>query len=372
MTRFSVEREPALMPAPVMLNRKCNACGGESSTGECAECGTEERDPERFEEQEFSLSPGAAPRKDIAPAVVHDVIGGAGAPLTLREREFFEPRLGHDFSRVRVHSDMRAAESARAVAADAYTVGNHVVLGDGHRDGGARYAVLAHELAHVVQQSGASAPARGDLRIASADHATEREADAVARAVTRNVRSLPGERSIQQVARQSGGTSGGGTGCPCCITAVGIANIARIDTTARMGHSFDLQIAMDRPASGPAGECVLEWWEKTNVPAIPGHAPNTWTDMFALFPQSPTFAPWRNRGTTCGTSQPVTIMDPPSLGKSPGRTVTRTLEFRLVVNSMPATSDSGCAEASKQVTAKQVLVMTNGAADWGASSFTTP
>jgi hypothetical protein len=370
MTRLSVERTPALNPAPVMLNRRCNACGAENSTGECAECAIEERDPEQNGDQEYSLSPVAGPRKNVAPGIVHDVIAGSGSPLTARERAFFEPRLGHDFSRVRVHSDLRAAESARAVQADAYTVGDHVVLGHDHRDGLARHGVLAHELAHVVQQSGAPAPARGDLRIAAPDHATEREADAVARAVTRNARSIPSARSDQQVARQSGGGLLGG--CPCCISGLSIANITRIDNATHMGHSFDLQIAMDRPASGSAGECVLEWWEKTDVPAIPGHRPNTWTDMYALYPQSPTFDPWKNRGTTCGSSQGVTINDPPGLGKTPGRTVTRTLEFRLVVNSMPADSTSGCAEASKQVTAKQVLVMTSGTPDWGASSFTTP
>ncbi|TFI56931.1 DUF4157 domain-containing protein [Sphingomonas parva] len=371
MTRLSVERAPALTPAPVVVNRRCTACGNESTQAECPECAGEDRDPEQLDEQEFSVSPCGGPSKDVAPGIVHDVIEGAGAPLTARERSFFEPRLGHDFSRVRVHSDMRAAEAARAVDADAFTVGRHVVLGGRHRDGLARHNVLAHELAHVVQQSGGAAPPRGELRIAAPDHATEREADAVAHAVARAVPAAPHERSDQQVARQSGGGLVPSS-CPCCITGLSIANITRIDNATHMGHSFDLQIAMDRPSSGPAGECVLEWWEKTDVPAIPGHPPNTWTDMFANFPTSPTFAPWHNRGTTCSSSQGVTINDPPSLGKRAGRTVTRTLEFRLVVNSMPASSDSGCAEASKQVTAKQVLVMTSGTPDWTASSFTTP
>ena len=77
-----------------------------------------------------------------------------GEPLTPSTRAFFEPRFGHDFSRVRIHRDAPAAASARAVAAHAYTVGHHVVFARG------RYApqiasgraLLAHELAHVVQQ----------------------------------------------------------------------------------------------------------------------------------------------------------------------------------------------------------------------------
>ncbi len=69
-----------------------------------------------------------------------------------------EPRLGHDFSGVRVHTDDRAAESARAVNAVAYTVGAHVVFdraqyAPASRDG---RRLLAHELTHVVQQGRAA------------------------------------------------------------------------------------------------------------------------------------------------------------------------------------------------------------------------
>jgi hypothetical protein len=67
----------------------------------------------------------------------------------------FEPRFGYDFSSVRIHRDKRAAESARAVNALAYTVGTNVVLGPGlypfQTAHGKR--VLAHELSHVIQQS---------------------------------------------------------------------------------------------------------------------------------------------------------------------------------------------------------------------------
>ncbi len=94
-----------------------------------------------------------------------------------------------------------------------------------------------------------------------------------------------------------------------------------------------------------------------------------WHDMHALVPTSPTFDPWRNRGGTCETSQAVVINDPPALGKRPGRTVTRTLEFDIKVFSA---SGSSCANTSKNVTATQVLNMVNGAPDWPGSSFTTP
>jgi hypothetical protein len=79
--------------------------------------------------------------------------GEAGHPLEPRTRADMESRFGHDFGHVRVVTDSQAAESARGVSAQAYTRGSQIVFGAG------RYAprspqgreLLAHELAHVVQ-----------------------------------------------------------------------------------------------------------------------------------------------------------------------------------------------------------------------------
>jgi hypothetical protein len=91
---------------------------------------------------------------------VDEVVRTPGLPLGRATRVDMEARFGQDFGRVRVHTDARAAESARAVNALAYTVGAHVVFGPGqyapHSPAGRRLA--AHELAHVVQQS------QGDTR----------------------------------------------------------------------------------------------------------------------------------------------------------------------------------------------------------------
>lgn len=78
-----------------------------------------------------------------------------GAPLEHGTREFMERRFGHDFSRVRVHADSAAASSAKLAGAQAYTVGNNVVFGSGQYAPGspAGRQLLAHELAHVVQQN---------------------------------------------------------------------------------------------------------------------------------------------------------------------------------------------------------------------------
>ena len=79
-----------------------------------------------------------------------------GQPLSKSERAYFEPRFGADFSQVRLHSDAQAAESARAVNAKAYTQGQDVVFGVGQYAPGTGEGrrLMAHELTHVVQQSG--------------------------------------------------------------------------------------------------------------------------------------------------------------------------------------------------------------------------
>src|SRR5271165_2676032 len=91
-----------------------------------------------------------------APSIVHDVLHSPGRPLDAETRAFMEQRLGSDLSGVRVHHDARAAESARAVGARAFAVGQDVVFGAGQyapaTTGGRR--LLAHELAHTIQQSG--------------------------------------------------------------------------------------------------------------------------------------------------------------------------------------------------------------------------
>jgi hypothetical protein len=95
-----------------------------------------------------------------APPLVHDVLRSPGQSLDRDTRSFMEARFGHDFSQVRVHADGKAAESARAVGAAAYTVGQHVVFGAGRHEPETATGreLLAHELTHVVQQERSAAP----------------------------------------------------------------------------------------------------------------------------------------------------------------------------------------------------------------------
>lgn len=91
------------------------------------------------------------------PPIVHEVLRSPGQPLDPATREFMEPIFGHDFSQVRVHTDGKAAESARKVNALAYTLGQDVVFGEGQYkpESNAGKRLLVHELTHVIQQQGA-------------------------------------------------------------------------------------------------------------------------------------------------------------------------------------------------------------------------
>lgn len=160
---------------PANIQRKCTAC--ESGQGFCPQCAEEEEaiqpkplartitpliqlqseELEEGDEEEIlqtKETPGHAPgvTPDIAANI--DAMRGGGQPLPQSVRAFFEPRFEYNFSQVRMHTDTRAAETARAVNARAFTVGQDVVMGEG------QYApnmtegrkLLAHELTHVVQQ----------------------------------------------------------------------------------------------------------------------------------------------------------------------------------------------------------------------------
>jgi hypothetical protein len=109
-----------------------------------------------------------------------------GAPLKPRTRASMETALGASFADVRVHDDAGAAALSRSIAADAFTHGSHIYLARPNPSTG----LLAHELAHVVQQR-AAPDAAGPLRVTPADDPTEREARAAAAAVEAGARFVP-------------------------------------------------------------------------------------------------------------------------------------------------------------------------------------
>jgi Domain of unknown function (DUF4157) len=177
----STRAVPTAVAAPVAvlappqrptLQRTCD-CGQHTGGGECADCNKKKKMPL----QRYASGSAAPP---MAPPIVHDVLRSPGQSLDDGTQTYFASRFGHDFSQVRVHADEKASESARAVSAHAYTVGRHVVFGNG------RYApqtdmgraLLSHELTHVVQQS-AVPDTEGELQIGEVQDAAEREADRV-------------------------------------------------------------------------------------------------------------------------------------------------------------------------------------------------
>jgi hypothetical protein len=168
-----------------LLQRKC-ACGDACGiSGSCEDCTRRKLTMQRS-------ASGQAEPQGVGP-IVRDVLNSPGQPLDSSTNAFMESRFGHDFSRVRVHTDEQAARSARAVRAQAYTVGQDIVFGAGqyaaHSVAGKH--LLAHELTHTIQQGGSSGLFASRLSIGRADDPYEREADAAADAVMSSPAVVP-------------------------------------------------------------------------------------------------------------------------------------------------------------------------------------
>jgi hypothetical protein len=176
-----------------ILQRKCE-CGQHTlAGGECESCRKKREEtllkgaPSGVAStlQRAAVNSTPAP-VGVVPPAVHNVLSSPGRPLDRSTRSLMESRFGHDFSQVRVHSDPQAAESASAVQARAYTVGEHVVFGAGKYapDTTAGKHLLAHELTHTIQQHGMQRYASdGPLSISTHDGALEHEAEMAASAV---------------------------------------------------------------------------------------------------------------------------------------------------------------------------------------------
>jgi hypothetical protein len=128
----------AVTAAPAQVSRQCASCS---------------------EEDKLQKKPAASHGGGDAPPSVHEVLRSAGEPLDAGTRADMEPRFGRDFGQVRIHRDAAAARSARAIDAKAYAAGPHLVFGADQFQpaSAAGRELIAHELAHVVQQ-GADAP----------------------------------------------------------------------------------------------------------------------------------------------------------------------------------------------------------------------
>jgi hypothetical protein len=132
--------------------------------------------PARLDPVASAILPRVAP-------VVQEVLSSPGQPLDAKTNETMSSRFGHDFSKVRVHADGRAAAAAEALDSYAFTLGTDIVFGPGQYSPASQKGqkLLAHELTHVVQQSAGAASS--EVQLNPSPH-FEQEADSIAEKVT--------------------------------------------------------------------------------------------------------------------------------------------------------------------------------------------
>ncbi|RDD80263.1 DUF4157 domain-containing protein [Dyella tabacisoli] len=421
-----------------------------------------------------------------APDIVHEVLRSPGQSLDPAARAFFEPRFAQDFSQVRVHTDQQAAASASSVGALAYAVGPHITFGTGHYQPatGAGRKLIAHELAHVVQQRAGTGPLRlhrtPDVDAAIADNdwkkvaeilngyspkaikdaldkmkrgviasiyvgATEnpkvgsesaiaiatrptyldmnyeselkkqnwsqaayflnafnrddildrfkarsdQEVQALRDGAVANVqvgdksqlailatqeitkRSAAPAASTNAPAAPGGSATATKNSCCCCAESIDLSDVwfTEWGDPKMAGHFFRPSIKLSYKGTGAASMCTLEWWEKTDITYSEVPKPNTWTQV--TNPKAGSIEKWNQQVTDkCPGPETVQLLDPPSLAETPGRTATRKLEFRVIVNS--GTGCSACGKPQVKATAKQTLVLVNGKPDKAKCTFEVP
>ena len=159
-------------PVPTgLLQRKCASCGQHTiAGGGCTQC--QKRQP--------ALQRKATNQSEASqvPPIVNEVLRSPGQSLESSTRTVMEPYFVHDFSGVKVHTNARAAESASAVSARAYTVGRNLVFADGQYSPGTSSGqrLIAHELTHVIQQETSSPAPQTQLEIGDIEGPSEQEA----------------------------------------------------------------------------------------------------------------------------------------------------------------------------------------------------
>lgn len=151
--RPSMQRDPGALP----LRPRCRcACGGDCprcDNDAAAEHAADVVAAQVMRQPMPTSAPSPAPAAPGAPST--DALDQGGRPLPASLRAFYEPRFGRDFGDVRLHADVQSHVVAAQLQARAFAYGRHVWLGRG--EAAAPGMLMAHELAHVVQQSGGSA-----------------------------------------------------------------------------------------------------------------------------------------------------------------------------------------------------------------------
>lgn len=183
-------------PGETILQRRC-ACGKPiAANGECAECN---RKRQKLQRKAMNQN-----TPETVPPIVHEVLRESGRPLEPAPRAFMESRFGHDFSQVRVHTNAKASESAQAVNALAYTVGQNMVFGAGKYTPETNQGreLLAHELTHTIQQKAGNS-SNFTLPLSNSSTESEKEAGEAATRIIRDQQPGAISRAAPQIARQT-------------------------------------------------------------------------------------------------------------------------------------------------------------------------
>lgn len=222
---------PVTAQPGAVLRRKCSACARDEE-GE----GVVRRQPD---------ASAGAPQRDLGGAPIGDgLLRSPGQPLGGEVRAMLEPGFGRSLGNVRVRADADAARAADSLHARAFTVGSSIWFGAGEyrpetRDG---RRLLAHEVAHTVQQAGGPVGAQGKLTIGRTDDPAERAADDAADAVLRGERASLATGGAAAIRRQPK------PGAPDCAATSTGTNTA----TVKCGDREFRVTATPVPERGPA------------------------------------------------------------------------------------------------------------------------
>ena len=161
-------------------------------------------------------------------------------------------------------------------------------------------------------------------------------------------------------------------GCCCCVESLDLSDFWwqpwETEGYHMVGHFFRPVVKLKYAGAGSHRSCTLEWWEKTNLPYNLVLQPNTWTRITDK--KAGSIEKWVQQvKEPCPGAETIQLFDPPSLAEGGNRTVTRVLEFRIVVN-----SGTGCTCGNGKLlgTARQTLVMEKGKVIQAKSKFEVP
>ena len=236
--------EQVLRTPEPQFQRDCHCSGG------CPKCQTEQpdREPESLQTKRLQASDTG---QIAAPPIVHEVLRSSGQSLERAARDFMEQRFGHDFGRIRIHTEPLAARASAAMGAEAFTVGHHSRFAHERFLPGTAHGkrLVAHELTHAIQQN-ATSPyiALSPKKKQPSPPAASSKFDGAFLGADRNDKEI-------LVKREVGGTQGYNDR----LQAIAVARLARAEPSAvAMGkdgkwHAFETTTGIN-PADASAND----------------------------------------------------------------------------------------------------------------------